>query len=196
LAPIFADVAPDQPDRMAERLGAVLGGPPRQHGAETDGTGLLAVGEPERARLVTLLLQSAREAGMPTDPEFWSAFTSCVEWLSREPADDAVVIRWDWGPAGPPKTQVETVTDTTTAEVTMPGEDEQTSFSRHIRPLFRPRDQQAMSFAFDLSSYDDVKQHAKGILDRLRAGNMPCDGKWPDQQVDLFQLWVDEGSRP
>jgi CDGSH-type Zn-finger protein/truncated hemoglobin YjbI len=196
LAPIFADVAPDQPDRMAERLGAVLGGPPRDHAAETDGTGILAIGEPERARLVTLLLQSAREAGMPTDPEFWSAFTSCVEWSSREAADDPVVVRWDWGPAGPPKTRVETVTDTTAAEVTMPGEDEPASFGTHIRPLFRQRDQQAMAFAFDLLSYDDVKQHAKAILDRLRAGTMPCDGAWPDQQVDLFQRWVDEGSQP
>jgi truncated hemoglobin YjbI len=200
LAPLFADAAPDQPEKMAERLGAVLGGPPREHGWQSGGTDLLGgngtVGEPERARLANLLLRSAREAGMPTDREFWSAFTSCVEWLSREAADDAAVIRWDWGPAGPPKTQIETVTDTTTAEVTMPGEDEQTSFATHIRPLFRQRDQQAMSFAFDLSSYDDVKQHAKAILGRLRAGTMPCDGAWPDQQVDLFQRWVDEGTRP
>jgi hypothetical protein len=62
--------------------------------------------------------------------------------------------------------------------------------------LFRQRDQQAMSFAFDLSSYPDVKQHAKPILDRLRAGNMPCDGAWPDQQIDLFQRWVNEGTQP
>ena len=67
---------------------------------------------------------------------------------------------------------------------------------RHIRPLFRPRDQQAMSFAFDLLSYDDVQQHATAILDRLRAGSMPCDGAWPDQQIDLFQRWVDEGTHP
>ena len=78
----------------------------------------------------------------------------------------------------------------------MPGEGEQTSFARHIRPLFRQRDQQAMSFAFDLLSYDDVEQHATAILDRLRAGSMPCDGAWPDQQIDLFQRWVDEGTQP
>jgi hypothetical protein len=55
---------------------------------------------------------------------------------------------------------------------------------------------EAMSFAFDLLSRDDVKQHARAILDRLRAGTMPCEGAWPDQQVDLFQRWVDEGTQP
>jgi uncharacterized Fe-S cluster protein YjdI/CDGSH-type Zn-finger protein/truncated hemoglobin YjbI len=202
LAPIFAGAPPQQPEQMAEWLGEVLGGPPHDHGQQNGAAGFLlgspadGIGAPERARVATLVLQSAREAGLPTDPPFWSAFTSCIEWLSRDATDNPVVVRWDWGPAGPPKMQTQPVTDTTIPEVTMPGEDEQTSFATHIRPLFRARDQQAMSFAFDLSSYDDVKQHAKPILDRLRAGNMPCDGAWPEQQVDLFQRWVDEGTRP
>ena len=153
-------------------------------------------GEQERARLVTLVLRSARDVSMPTDPEFWSAFTSCVEWLSRQGPPNTAAVRWDWGPAGPPKEEIQPVTDTATAEVTMPGEGEQASFARHIRPLFRQRDQQAMSFAFDLRSYDDVQQHATAILDRLRAGSMPCDGAWPDQQIDLFRRWVDEGTPP
>jgi CDGSH-type Zn-finger protein/truncated hemoglobin YjbI len=195
LAPLFASTAPDQPEQMAERLGEVLGGPPREHGRGelVFGSPSEGMGEPERTRLVTLLLRSAREAGLPTDPEFWSAFTSCVEWLSRGADSDPVLVRWDWGPAGPPKQPVK---DTTMAEMTVPGEDEQASFVTHIRPLFRQRDQQAMSFTFDLFSYDDVRQHAKGILDRLRAGTMPCDGAWPDEQVELFQRWVNEGTRP
>jgi hypothetical protein len=133
---------------------------------------------------------------MPTDPEFWSAFTACVEWLSRGGPADPATVRWDWGPAGSPKVPIQPVTDTAASELTMPDEGEQTSFARHIRPLFRPRDQQAMSFAFDLLSYDDVEHHANAILDRLRAGSMPCDGAWPDQQIDLFQRWVDEGTPP
>jgi hypothetical protein len=44
--------------------------------------------------------------------------------------------------------------------------------------MFRPTDKKSMSFAFDLWSYDDVAQHANAILDRLRAGTMPCDGAW------------------
>jgi hypothetical protein len=133
---------------------------------------------------------------MPTDRDFWSAFTACGEWLSRQGTAATAAVRWDWGPAGSPRPAVQPVTDTATAEVTLPGEGEQTSFVRHIRPLFRQRDQQAMSFAFDLLSYQDVEHHAPAILDRLRAGSMPCDGPWPDQQIDLFQRWVDEGTPP
>jgi CDGSH-type Zn-finger protein/truncated hemoglobin YjbI len=202
LAPLFASAGPDQPDQMAEWLGEVLGGPPGDHRRPNAGDNLLVgnptpdMGEPERTRLVTLLLRSAREVEMPTDPEFWSAFTACVEWLSLQGTADPAGVRWDWGPAGPPKPPLQPDTDTATAAVTVPGEGEQTSFARHIRPLFRPRDQQAMSFAFDLLSYDDVQRHATAILDRLRAGSMPCDGAWPDQQIDLFQRWVNEGTEP
>jgi hypothetical protein len=65
------------------------------------------------------------------------------------------------------------------------------SFETHVKPMFRDRDRQSMEFAFDLWSYDDVSQHADAILGRLKAGTMPCDGAWPQQQVDLFQRWVD-----
>ena len=68
-------------------------------------------------------------------------------------------------------------------------------FADHIKPLFRERDRQSMSFAFDLWSYDDVSQHADAILARLRAGTMPCDGAWPQAQIDVFQRWV-EGGKP
>jgi hypothetical protein len=50
-----------------------------------------------------------------------------------------------------------------------------------------------MEFAFDLWSYDDVSQHSDAILGRLKAGTMPCDGAWPQPQVDLFKRWVDNG---
>ena len=38
----------------------------------------------------------------------------------------------------------------------LPGPGQPVSFEAHIRPLFRDRDRQSMSFAFDLWSYDDV----------------------------------------
>jgi hypothetical protein len=50
-----------------------------------------------------------------------------------------------------------------------------------------------MTFAFDLWSYDDVRNHADAILGRLRSGTMPCDGAWPEAQVDLFARWFDQG---
>jgi hypothetical protein len=71
----------------------------------------------------------------------------------------------------------------------VPGE----SFAQDIRPLFRDRDINSMSFAFDLSSYDDVRANAEAIYERLAAGTMPCDGRWPDDDVERFRSWVDAG---
>lgn len=67
------------------------------------------------------------------------------------------------------------------------------SFARDIRPLFRDSDVDEMSFAFDLSDYEDVKTNADAIYERLSNGSMPCDGAWPDDQVALFRQWIDEG---
>jgi hypothetical protein len=70
------------------------------------------------------------------------------------------------------------------------------SYETDIRPLFRERDRSAMSFAFDLYSYDDVKGSSDAILGQLESGSMPCDAPWPDQQVELFRAWVDQGCAP
>jgi hypothetical protein len=63
---------------------------------------------------------------------------------------------------------------------------------RH-QPLFRERDRESMSGKFDLWSYDDVVQNADKILNRVRAGSMPCDGAWPEDRVALLAQWVDSG---
>ena len=75
----------------------------------------------------------------------------------------------------------------------LPGPGDQVSFAAHIKPLFRESDRQSMSFAFDLWSLDDVRAHAADILDRLRAGSMPCDGAWPEEQVTVFARWTETG---
>jgi hypothetical protein len=67
------------------------------------------------------------------------------------------------------------------------------SFARDLQPHFRESDVDSMAWAFDLSSYDDVKAHAVDILDRLSQGSMPCDGAWPPDRVALFRRWMDEG---
>jgi hypothetical protein len=62
-----------------------------------------------------------------------------------------------------------------------------TSYEADIRPLFTQRDIQAMSKAFNLASYDDVKTHAAAIFDRIRGiggAVMPPppprgEGPWP-----------------
>jgi hypothetical protein len=74
--------------------------------------------------------------------------------------------------------------------------DESPSFESDIRPLFREQDQRSMTFEFDLWAYNDVRAHADAILGRLRDGSMPCDGAWPNQQVDLFQQWIESGMAP
>ena len=72
--------------------------------------------------------------------------------------------------------------------------DEAVSYEADIKPLFREKDRERMTFAFDLWSYGDVKDNADAILERLEDGDMPCDGAWPDAQVDLFKRWVAAGS--
>jgi hypothetical protein len=81
-------------------------------------------------------------------------------------------------------------------EAVLPVLDEPIGFERHIKAMFRPTDKKSMSFAFDLWSYDDVAQHANAILDRLRAGTMPCDGAWLPPKVDVVQRWIDDGKAP
>jgi hypothetical protein len=70
------------------------------------------------------------------------------------------------------------------------------SYEQDIRPLFRDQDRARMEWAFDLWSYDDVKDNAPGILERVEDGSMPCDGAWPPDQVQTFKTWVDEGMNP
>jgi hypothetical protein len=70
------------------------------------------------------------------------------------------------------------------------------TFEQDIRPLFRDRDIQSMSFAFDLASHDDVSANAEAIYERLASGSMPCDGRWPVEHVERFRTWIDSGSPP
>jgi hypothetical protein len=67
------------------------------------------------------------------------------------------------------------------------------SFAADIRPLFRADDVRSMSWAFDLTSYEDVRQNAEAIYERLSDGSMPCDEPWPDEQVQRFRSWIDAG---
>jgi nucleotide-binding universal stress UspA family protein len=69
-------------------------------------------------------------------------------------------------------------------------------FEHDIRPLFRPEDVNAMSFAFNLASYEDVRTDAEAIYQRLADGSMPCDARWPSEQVERFRAWIDAGSPP
>ena len=75
----------------------------------------------------------------------------------------------------------------------VPPPDQPVSYGQDIKGLFRPRDRQSMTFAFDLWEVDDVRANAEAILERLKDGTMPCDGEWSEEQVGLFERWVASG---
>jgi hypothetical protein len=77
--------------------------------------------------------------------------------------------------------------------MTMPAADQPVSFAQDIKPLFRERDRESMTFAFDLWDVDDVRAQADAILGRLREGTMPCDGGWSSDKVELFGRWIAAG---
>jgi CDGSH-type Zn-finger protein/truncated hemoglobin YjbI len=201
LAPLLANMPPGLPQRMAAYLGEVFGGPAapdREDRYPRMLSRLLGQGldSEQRGRWVTLLGQAAQESGLPAEPEFRAAFTSFIEWDIVSPeggaggAEEQPTPRWDWGPAGPPSVKAAAPEDDADQPVTLPGAGEPVGFAAHIKPLFRQRDRDSMSFALDLWSYEDVKAHAADILKRLGEGSMPCDGAWPKDRVDVFARWT------
>ena len=153
---------------------------------------------------------AADDAALPADPEFRAVLSSCLEWASRTAlamaqagagAQRVPVPRWDWGPAGPPAPPAP-AREAPAGEAPagdaaeLPGPDQPVSFAAHIKQLFRERDRQSMSFAFDLWSFEDVSPRAAEILSRLRDGSMPCDGAWDAAKIEVFQRWLDTGRQP
>jgi hypothetical protein len=68
------------------------------------------------------------------------------------------------------------------------------SFEQDIKPLFREFDREEMEWALDLWSYEDVRENAERILERLTDGEMPCDAPWPEEKIALFRSWVESGT--
>ena len=212
LAPLFANMAPDHPQRVARWLGEVFGGPKRY--SETYGGYQRMISqhmgksltEDMRAHWVGLIYASAEEAGLPSDPEFQAAFRSYIEWGSRlalensqpgaKPPPRMPMPRWWWACDATPGARVpalEAEQDGQQAAVALPGAGEPVGFEEHIKPLFRERDRKSMKFVFDLWSYEDVCANADAILERLQDGSMPCDGAWPAERVAVFARWVQAG---
>jgi CDGSH-type Zn-finger protein/truncated hemoglobin YjbI len=213
LAPLFANMAADHPERVAAWLGEVFGGPKRYSEGYGGYTRMISqhvgkgITEQQRARWVELLVTAAREAGLPNDAEFRSVFGSYIEWGTRlafensqanaHPPEHMPMPHWDWNTAsGPPGSRVSAlapVDEADEGEVALPPADAPLSFVEHIKGLFRRGDRQSMLFAFDLWSYDDVSRHADAISERLQAGTMPCDGAWPEAKIDVFRRWINTG---
>jgi CDGSH-type Zn-finger protein/truncated hemoglobin YjbI len=200
LAPLFADMPPGLPQRMAAWLGEVFGGPAaddQEEGYPQMLAGLVGEGldDGQRARWVALLGQAAQEARLPAEPEFRAAFASFIEWDIASPQDKPTP-RWDWGPSGPPSIKAPEAQADADQQVTLPEPGQPVSFAEHIKPLFRKKDRDSMSFALDLWSYEDVKAHAADILERVGNGSMPCDGAWPKERVDVFTRWTTTQMQP
>ena len=70
------------------------------------------------------------------------------------------------------------------------------SYEADIKPLFRESDRNAMMFAFDLWSYEDVKENASDILARIEDGSMPCDEPWDEQRIEKLKAWIAAGCPP
>ena len=214
LAPLFATMSADHPQRVAKWLAEVFCGPKLYSSNHGGYVRMLSqhlgkcLTEEQRSRWVALLLQSAREAGLPNDPEFRSAFSSYIEWGSRlavensqtdaKPPQHMPMPHWDWNTAaGPPGSRISAPGERQSEEedqpVVLPASGEPARFGDHVKTMFRRRDRRSMQFAFDLWSYDDVATHAEAILARLQDGTMPCDGPWPAGHIEAFQSWVDAG---
>ncbi|HEV2636000.1 MAG TPA: CDGSH iron-sulfur domain-containing protein [Actinocrinis sp.] len=232
LAPLFATMSADHPERVAAWLAEVFCGP-KGYSTEYGGYPRMLsqhVGkhltEEQRARWVALIQQSAREAGLPNDAEFRSAFGAYIEWGSRlavensqtdaKPPQNMPMPHWDWHTAaGAPGSRISALVPHTgaggggsdatgaaegeaadTGKLVLPAPDEPVGFDRHVKQLFRRFDRRSMRGAFDLWDYDDVSNHADAIAHRVRAGTMPCDGAWPTEYVDTFQRWIEQGKNP
>jgi hemoglobin len=113
LGPVFAHMDAHHPHFVAQFLAEVLGGP-AAYSVERGGHPHMIrahlerhLTEPQRRRWCDLLLSTADEVGLPSDPEFRSALVGYLEWGSRlavinsQPgaaADEhAPMPRWGWG---------------------------------------------------------------------------------------------------
>ena len=120
LRPLFGAMPADHPRHVADFVGAVMGGSQAYTLSRGGHVTMLAhhfgrnISEAQRRRWVNLLLDSADEIGLPSDPEFRSALVAYLEWGSRlavmnsklptgTVADPATPMpKWGWGAPGGP----------------------------------------------------------------------------------------------
>jgi len=118
IGPVFARMSPEHPQHVAEFLGEVFGGP-KTYSEQRGGHAAMIrhhlsrhLTETQRRRWVDLLLTCADDVGLPSDPEFRSAFVGYLEWGTRlavinsqpgaEVVEDAPMPKWGWGEVGGP----------------------------------------------------------------------------------------------
>jgi photosystem II stability/assembly factor-like uncharacterized protein len=69
------------------------------------------------------------------------------------------------------------------------------TWESNIKGLFNDADIACMKRrGLDLSSFQDVKANAQGILDAVSRGFMPPGNRWPASSVATFKQWIDAGA--
>lgn len=120
LGEVFKTMSPDHVQHVAHFVAEVFGGPP-SYTTEDGGTHAQMIGkhigkrltEQQRQRWMQLLLQTADEIGLKSDPEFRSAFVGYIEWgtrlavLNSQLKDNPMgetepMPQWGWGETGGP----------------------------------------------------------------------------------------------
>ncbi|HEY6723341.1 MAG TPA: group II truncated hemoglobin [Polyangiaceae bacterium] len=118
LAPIFADMHPEHHRHVAAFVAEVFGGPPA-YSEHLGGHAAMVrkhlgkhLNDAQRKHWMNLLLDTADEVGVPTDPEFRSALVGYLEWGSRlavmnsqpgaQAVESAPMPVWNWGAPGGP----------------------------------------------------------------------------------------------
>ncbi len=120
LGDVFKHMSPQHRLHVAHFVAEVFGGP-HLYSTEDGGSHVQMVGhhigkmltEEMRRRWIALLIQTADEQGLKSDPEFRSAFVGYIEWgtriavinsqLAENPLNDAEPMpKWGWGETGGP----------------------------------------------------------------------------------------------
>lgn len=125
LGEVFKNMAPEHTKHVAHFVAEVFGGD-KIYTLEDNGSHSFMIGkhigkmltEEKRQRWMQLLLQTADDVGLKSDPEFRSAFVGYIEWGSRlaiinsqlteNPTDtNEPMPKWGWGQTGGPYVPIE-----------------------------------------------------------------------------------------
>jgi hemoglobin len=119
LGPVFQHMSPQHAVRVAHFIGEVFGGEKLytkdqgSHATMVEHHVGKHLTEDLRKKWMTLLLETADEVGLASDPEFRAAFVGYIEWGSRlavinsnastnPVAPTAPMPKWGWGETGGP----------------------------------------------------------------------------------------------
>jgi len=117
---VFKNMSPEHIKHVSHFVAEVFGGP-KLYTTEDKGSHATMIGhhigkmltEEKRQRWMQLLLQTADETGLKSDPEFRSAFVGYIEWgtriavinsqLTENPITQSEPMpKWGWGETGGP----------------------------------------------------------------------------------------------